>query len=388
MAFLVALGPPKIDALRRRWKADSGFAAGKIVASADGMAVLADRRLGTRWSADRSCLLLGDLFSAGSGTPAPPVLPGLARPADLGPFLSRYWGSYILFCRFGPGRHAALRDPSGALPLYRTIVDGVHCYLDNAAEAAALGISGDSIDTDFLRHWLAFPFLRTARTGHASVEEILPGEMECVEAGRSVRTALWTPRPFIDKARQVGHFGEAARLLRGRLIDTVPAIAAASRPFALQLSGGLDSSIICAVLGAAGIPFDAINYFTPSPDGDERRFARAAADAAGAPLTECAARPADDIDPVLPRSFRPLPNLALRPLFRTLDEVSRERGACALVDGTGGDNLQGSHASAPCQAPVKLKVKGAKRKSKIGPSSTNKPPGAARLVDDDTRCAI
>jgi asparagine synthase (glutamine-hydrolysing) len=340
MTFLVALGPPpKIEALHRRWEAGPGRAAGRTIASAGGMAMLIDPRLGIRWSADRSCLLLGDLFEAGSGAPAPPCLPLLARPADLGPFLSQYWGSYLLFCRFGPDRHAVLRDPSGALPLYRTIVEGAHCYFDDAAGAAGLDMGGDSIDADFLRHWLCFPFLRTARTGRASIEEILPGEIESVEAGRSARTALWTPRPFIDEARQVDDFDEAARLLRARLLDTIPAIAAARRPFALQLSGGLDSSIICAVLGTAGIPFDAINYFTPSPDGDERRFARAAAGAAGAPLAECPARPADHIEPALPRSFRPLPNLALRPLFRALDEISRERGASALVDGTGGDNL-------------------------------------------------
>jgi asparagine synthase (glutamine-hydrolysing) len=107
----------------------------------------------------------------------------------------------------------------------------------------------------------------------------------------------------------------------------------------LQLSGGLDSSIIAAILGQSNVPFDAINYFTPSRDGDERRFARLAAKAAGAQLAEYPARPAAAINLSLPRSYRPLPNLALRPLFATLDEVARRQGSMALVDGSGGDNL-------------------------------------------------
>jgi asparagine synthase (glutamine-hydrolysing) len=339
MSFLAAFGPPTaIEALRARRHAE---AAGRCttVALEPGMALFIDRALPLRWTADRSCFLIGDLFEAGGGTPAPALLPALDRPADLPAFLSRFWGSYILFCRFGPGRHAVLRDPSGALPLYRTVSGNLHCYMSDPAEAAPAGLADPAIDTDFLRHWLSFPFLRTARTGCAAVREILPGEVELVEGGRPARTALWTPRPFIEPGRRVEDFEEAARMLRACLLDTIPAAVTGRRPLALQLSGGLDSSIIAAILGQSNVPFDAINYFTPSADGDERRFARLAAHAAGSAMIEYPARPAADIDPALPLSYRPLPNLALRPLFTTLDEAARKQGSMALVDGSGGDNL-------------------------------------------------
>jgi asparagine synthase (glutamine-hydrolysing) len=339
MSFLAAIGPPTaIEALRRRRNAAQA-GQDSITADLPGMALIADRRHPLRWSADRSCLLVGELFEAGGATPVKDPLPTVSRLADLNSFMSRYWGSYILFCRFGRDGHAVLRDPSGALPLYRTSAAGLHCYTTDTGLLDRFALADPAIDTDFLRHWLSFPFLRTARTGCAAVREILPGEMRSVEAGRPARTALWTPAPFIDLGRRIDDFEEASRLLRACLLETIPAAVSSNRPLALQLSGGLDSSIIGAVLGASEVPFDAINYFTPNADGDERRFARLAAGAAGARLIECPARPAATIDTRLPRSFRPLPNLALRPLFNALDEAASELGSGALVDGSGGDNL-------------------------------------------------
>lgn len=304
---------------------------------ADGMIALTGHDLAPNWSANRNCLILGDLFDRRSGERA--AAPTLDSPLDLEPFMSRYWGGYILFCRFGPEHHAVLRDPSGALGLYRTAADDIHCYMSDAGEAAAPGFDHRAIDTDFLRHWLSFPFLRSSRTGCEAVQEILPGEAQIVEPGRRARTPVWAPRAHTGPGHDIGDFDETARHLRARLLQTIPDIVSRHRSPLLQLSGGLDSSIICAALGAAGISFDAVNYFTQSPDGDERRFARAAADGAGARLMEIASGEASGVNPFLPRSYRPLPNLALRPLFSALDEIARERGSDALVDGSGGDNL-------------------------------------------------
>ncbi|MCP2835015.1 asparagine synthase-related protein, partial [Salmonella enterica] len=54
----------------------------------------------------------------------------------------------------------------------------------------------------------------------------------------------------------------------------------------LQLSGGLDSSILAAVLHEMGTPFRAVTLATRDAEGDERRFARAVAGHLGIPLEE------------------------------------------------------------------------------------------------------
>ncbi len=82
-----------------------------------------------------------------------------------------------------------------------------------------------------------------------------------------------------------------------------------------------------------------MNYRTGNSDSDERVYARAAARAGGIELHEVKGSIAKLQGSDLPPSFRPLPNLALRPLHVALDGLARQRGARALVDGAGGDNV-------------------------------------------------
>src|SRR3546814_3536458 len=54
----------------------------------------------------------------------------------------------------------------------------------------------------------------------------------------------------------------------------------------LLLSGGVDSSIVAACLAHAGCAFDCLTLVTANPSGDERSYARLAAESVGAALVE------------------------------------------------------------------------------------------------------
>ena len=129
------------------------------------------------------------------------------------------------------------------------------------------------------------------------------------------------------------------RYLRTIAQRTITAQASGST-LLLQLSGGLDLSIIAACLAQSGTEFAAVNFASRSADGDERRHARAIAGRLGAPLKEILE---EDLQCVIrapsePR-FRPGSNPVLLPLDEAVEQHRLELGADLLVDGGGGDNL-------------------------------------------------
>src|SRR3546814_1569831 len=75
-----------------------------------------------------------------------------------------------------------------------------------------------------------------------------------------------------------------------RLRDTARYSVRTRRPTSdgmlLLLSGGVDSSIVAACLAHAGCAFDCLTLVTANPSGDERSYARLAAESVGAALVE------------------------------------------------------------------------------------------------------
>lgn len=92
-------------------------------------------------------------------------------------------------------------------------------------------------------------------------------------------------------------------------------------------------------LKAAGIEFQAVNFVTAMPDGDERDYARKVASALALDLAEV---PEDPLPLELAptgRTLRPPLSPVLQPLHRALSRHAREARSRDFVTGAGGDNL-------------------------------------------------
>jgi asparagine synthase (glutamine-hydrolysing) len=253
--------------------------------------------------------------------------------------LESKWGGYVAFLR-DDSSIAVLRDPSGAVPVYHRTVDGVHLYSSHPELLGELGLDTASIDEEFLRQWLTYPFLRTQRTGALEWRELLPGSCRRSQGAAATIQGLWSPWQALVPERAVDDFDEAARRLRETAIATVPIqLAGVQRPI-LELSGGLDSSIVGACLKAAGVAFSGANFVTIMPDGDERDYARLAAAAVGVELAELreTERPLD-LTPPATRTLRPPLSPVLRPLHHILAEHARATRSNDFVTGAGGDNV-------------------------------------------------
>src|SRR3546814_2763719 len=75
-------------------------------------------------------------------------------------------------------------------------------------------------------------------------------------------------------------------LLQRLIINCTAAWSASRSQILVELSGGLDSSIVTAALKSADADFSAITFATPDAEGDERVYARAVAARCGIALAE------------------------------------------------------------------------------------------------------
>ena len=253
--------------------------------------------------------------------------------------VDRHWGAWFAIFSNAAG-HWALRDPSAFAPAYYQPAEGLSVYFSDLGAALELGLEPGEPDLEFLRHWLTFPHLRTRRTGLQGTSELLPGTRRDVSPVAEALTVAWSPWAFAEPDQQIGEFEAAAECLRREALGAIPAQARGRGALLLELSGGLDSSVVAASLKAAHLPFRTVNFVTRSAEGDERRYARAVAAATSNQHFEIAEVDAA-LDFAVPerRSLRPGLSSVMAPLHRQFATHGREVGADTFVTGAGGDNV-------------------------------------------------
>lgn len=292
------------------------------------------------WNKAGTAIAIGMVFdrSADKRLTSLPDWDGLERAC-----IRDFWGAYVLLISRSDG-HSILRDPSGAIPVYFAANGGLELY---ASDAEMLGLAWQqpfrpSLDT--VRHWLRFPFLRTSRTGSAEVSELLPGTARDVgRDGERVRPA-WSPSVFVSRECGIADFHDAVSVLGSTVRQCVRRLCDGQANLVLQLSGGLDSSILAAALSEGGIDYRAITFATRSADGDERRYARQVAERFGIGLSVLRE---GDVDFSVRTSSGPFQR-PLSPLLQALRsaQCAAVGPGALLLDGGGGDNVFASINSA------------------------------------------
>lgn len=251
---------------------------------------------------------------------------------------SARWGNFVSFTAGLRGLIQIERAPLTGMPLYWVPISGGTLLFSHLELGVAAGLS-IAPDWEFVAHSLAYRNRRGARTGIAGVAELLPGtRLRCADGGEYV-DPRWSPWTFAEATGQLGS-EEAAEDLRDTAIACVGKWASGRRDILLELSGGLDSSIIAAALSSAGTAFEAVTVATVSADGDERRFARDVANMSSVRLAE-ALHDEADIDLVKPPALltpRPAAQNVLRGFDRAIARAAGDPDA-SLWSGIGGDNV-------------------------------------------------
>jgi len=267
------------------------------------------------------------------------VIGGSRGPIELGRDAVRSgWGRYILAWCTDDDRLGLLRDPSGAIDCLAWRRGGLRIAADQLpAEVDALLPDGLAIDWPILGEIADQPGLLSDRPPLRGLTSITPGDVALL--GDHIETfPVWRPA---DACRGAS-WDDSPDALR-RVVDS--AVAGVSEGHAVllgEISGGLDSAIVSSSLAAVGAGAKAtyVNYYGDWAEGDERAYAKAAADKSGARLT-MARKP---VAPITPALLAPL-GWGFRPALHGVDvayddDVARRiegLQATALVTGQGGD---------------------------------------------------
>ncbi|MFL6038141.1 MAG: asparagine synthase (glutamine-hydrolyzing) [Gaiellaceae bacterium] len=269
------------------------------------------------------------------GTGDTPVLPHLYE--ESGPqFVSRLHGMFALALWDATRERLVLaRDRLGKKPLLWTrLDDGTLAF---ASELTALlrlpGITRD-VDLEALDAYLALQYVPGNGTALRGIRKVPPGHILVAEGGGERIEPYWTLEPaepstsdddWLQRVRST-----VAEAVRRRLVADVP--------LGALLSGGIDSSVVVALMAeASSQPVRTFTVGFADERYDERQYARAVAERYGTVHEELTI--SEDVAATLPRLAaaygEPLGDEAAFPTF-LIAEQARRHVTVALA-GDGGD---------------------------------------------------
>lgn len=224
---------------------------------------------------------IGHVFSRDSFTPidsaGPPCVSAQGKPTNR--IINECWGEYLHIHAPNDksGAVTVIRDPSGGVDCVYSLHNGF--ITSDISIAVHVRLYTKKIDWNFIRNSLIYPHLKTGRTGLVGLSELLPGCQLDICGDDEATEEVWTPWDFVTQKHRHRELHEAQAELRRTIESTVNCWAKTDTSLLLELSGGLDSSIVAACLRGAHARIACCNLVTPVPGADERQYAMLMADA-------------------------------------------------------------------------------------------------------------
>lgn len=249
------------------------------------------------------------------------------------------WGDYIAIYFDRSQELQLLHAPCGSLNLFFLELEGALLFASESSILLTVARQRRSIRWAGIAESILWDDSCTTETCVHGVREIRCGEVGHWQGSSMSIRPIWNPWRFTEPDQSIWVGAEALDLVRREIFRCIGARRVSETKFALDLSGGLDSSIIAAVCASAGLDLTAINLFNPSTEGDERFFARSVAAHLNMELKEAAPK-VDDVDiqncarPHLPR---PYVRAFAQAFDRTSLEIARDLGVSTFLNGGGGD---------------------------------------------------
>lgn len=196
------------------------------------------------------------------------------------------WGHYlaVLVDHRDNAAITLLRDPSGAVPCVHSLNDGKGFITSDIDLAVELGLYRREVDWQAVAHSLNFPYLRPVRTALKHVNELLPGSALTCRGSSASNRSVWSPWRFVERGARHEDPCTAAQDVYGAVSGVVDSLSAGEDKFLVELSGGLDSSIVATCLRNVSRRAIFCTLVMPVTGTDERPYARMVTDALGQEL--------------------------------------------------------------------------------------------------------
>jgi asparagine synthase (glutamine-hydrolysing) len=269
------------------------------------------------------------------GTGDTPILPHLYE--ESGPrFVERLHGMFALaLWDAGRERLVLARDRLGKKPLLWTrLADGTLAFASELKALLRLPGTSREVDLEAIDAYLALQYVPGDRTALHGVRKLPPGHVLVAERETERIERYWNAEPADASTREE----EWLERVRSTVSAAVQKRLVADVPLGALLSGGIDSSIVVALMAqASSQPVRTFTVGFSDAHYDERDYARAVAERYGTVHEELAID--EDVAATLPRlaaSYdEPLGDEAAFPTF-LIAEQARRHVTVALA-GDGGD---------------------------------------------------
>src|SRR3954471_20870323 len=269
------------------------------------------------------------------GTGDTPVIPHLYEEHGVG-FVERLGGMFALALWDSTRKRLVLaRDRLGKKPLlYTRLADGTLAF---ASELKALlrlpGVSRE-VDLEAIDAYLALQYVPGNATALRGIRKVPPGHVLVAEGDSERLACYWHAAAAVDSATD----DEWLERVRATVTEAVRKRLVADVPLGALLSGGIDSSIVVALMAQAST--EPVRTFTVGFSDeryDERAYARSVAERYGTVHEELEI--VEDVAATLPRlaaAFdEPLGDEAALPTFLIAEQARRH--VTVALSGDGGD---------------------------------------------------
>jgi asparagine synthase (glutamine-hydrolysing) len=244
------------------------------------------------------------------------------------------------------------RDRMGEKPLYYGWSKGCFLFGSELKAMRAHPAFDAYIDRDAVAELLRFQYISSPRSIFTGFYKLPPGSIVSV----SLDNPNATPRSYWSVAEAARHgmmhgfagsFDDAVEMLETLLEDTISQQMIADVPVGAFLSGGIDSSLIVALMSqVASQPVKTFSIGFSETEFDEAPFARQVADALNTDHTEFYVTPNDALAviPRLPQLYdEPLADVSSIPTL-LVSGLARSRVTVSL-SGDAGDELFGGYST-------------------------------------------
>jgi asparagine synthase (glutamine-hydrolysing) len=212
--------------------------------------------------------------------------------------VSRFRGMFAFALWDGAAKRLHLcRDRFGVKPLYYSRTQDLLAFASEPKALHCVGLTGNEVDSAALCEYLQLGYVSAPRSLYANLRTVQPGTVLTFNSNLEVtESTYWSATELYAAAAVRPQRQALAALHEVQLLDLVESeLAEAFRyrlvsdvPVGLFLSGGIDSSIVAALL--AQVPGTTLRTFTIGYGGgsefDESKYARTVAAHLGAQHTE------------------------------------------------------------------------------------------------------